>query len=70
MDKTLIMVSSVTYAIKGRDLLRNHGIKAYIERTPNASDRVGCGYSIMIFGNISAALQLLKSAGIKVLGTV
>ena len=70
MDKTLIMVSSVTYAIKGRDLLRNHGIKAYIERTPNASDRVGCGYSITVSGNVRTAIELLKSAGIKVLGTV
>ena len=70
MEKKLIMVSSVTYAIKGRDLLRSHGIKAYIERTPNASDRVGCGYSIAVSGNVKTAIEILKSAGIKVLGTV
>ena len=32
MGKPLIMVSSITYAMKARDLLINNGIAAYIER--------------------------------------
>lgn len=32
--KRLIVVSSVTYAMKSRDLLFQRGIKAYIERLP------------------------------------
>ena len=69
MGKTLIMVSSITFAIKGRDLLRNNGIKASIDRTPNTQDRVGCGYSINVTENAEYAEELLKKAGIRILGT-
>ncbi|MBP5617767.1 MAG: DUF3343 domain-containing protein, partial [Clostridia bacterium] len=43
MSNHLILVSSITYAIKGRDLLRSHGYKAYIEKTPGKLDTHGCG---------------------------
>ena len=33
-EKPLIVVSSVTYALKGRDVLFSHGIRAYVERLP------------------------------------
>lgn len=68
MKKQLIQVSSITYAIKGRDILKSKGIRAYIERSPADVDRVGCGYSIFVKGDISAAENILKNAGIKVLG--
>ncbi len=68
MKKQLIQVSSITYAIKGRDILKSKGIKAYVERTPADADRVGCGYSIYVKGDITAALDILKNAGINVLG--
>ena len=34
MGKPLIVVSSVTYAMKGRDILFRHGIRGYVERIP------------------------------------
>lgn len=68
MSKQLIMVSSITYAIKGRDILRAKGFKAYIERTPGQLDRAGCGYSIYVNGDADTAEQLLRSEGIKILG--
>ena len=39
--KRLIVVSSVTYALKSRDLLFQRGIKAYIERLPRTRES-GC----------------------------
>ena len=69
MGKELIMVTSITFAIKGRDLLRNSGIRAYIERTPNSYDHAGCGYSIYVPENAGYAAKILERAGIKVLGT-
>lgn len=68
MKKQLIMVSSITYAIKGREHLRGKGFKAYIERTPGNLDTAGCGYSIYVSGDADAAEQILKDAGIKILG--
>ena len=66
MKKQLIGVSSITYAIKGRDILKSKGIKAYVERTPADADRVGCGYSIYVKGDLSLAEDILKKAGIKI----
>ena len=70
MGKTLIMLSSVTFALKGRDLLRSRGVQATIERTPNSHDRLGCGYSIAVSDdNAGAAVGVLKAAGLQILGT-
>ena len=66
--KKLIMVSSITYALKGRDLLRSKGFKAYIERTPSMFDRVGCGYSVYVNGDLDRALELFRENGIRVYG--
>ncbi len=69
MGTHLILVSSITYAIKGRDLLRSHGYKAYIEKTPSKLDSHGCGYSIVVYTEPSEILKLLRDADIKILGS-
>ena len=66
MSDSYISVTSVTYAIKGRDLLLQRGILASIGRTPGHVDRVGCGYSIFVRGNLEAAVSVLRQHGIKV----
>lgn len=63
------MVSSITHAIRGRDLLKKKGYKATIEKTPGKLDTAGCGYSISVSTNPEAALEIITAAGIKVLGT-
>ncbi len=69
MDKPLIMVGSVTYAIKGRDILRRMGYKANIERTPGSLNRVGCGYSVTVDDlDINRAKKILEESNIKVYG--
>lgn len=68
MGKYLIMVSSITYAIKGRDLLRKHGFRAYIEKTPAGMDSHGCGYSITLYERLPEAMNILKQANIKITG--
>lgn len=68
MDKQLIMVGSITYALKGRDLLRSMGYVAYVERTPSHLDRMGCGYSIYVQGDVQKASSILSANQIPVLG--
>lgn len=68
--KTQFITGSITYAIRGRDLLRKNGFKARIEKTPNHLDRVGCGYSIILEGDASQAEEILRSARIKILGKI
>ena len=66
MGKPLVVVSSVTYAMKGRDLLFRHGIRGYVERIPKTGD-TGCGYGIYVPQGADAAERILRENRIRVL---
>ena len=66
-EKPVLIVNSVTYAMKSRDLLFRHGIKAYVERLPQTKEN-GCGYGVYVPHSIDAAERLLRENGIRVLG--
>lgn len=68
MGKQLIMVKSITYAMKGREILTDNGIKSYIERTPKRSKAYSCGYCLYVPENTDKAEEILQNAGIKVVG--
>ena len=65
MQRHIISVGSITYAIKGRDLLRKQGIKAYVEKKTNASGNSGCGYVIVAEGNRQKISNALINSSIK-----
>ena len=67
MGKPVIQVSSVTYAMKSRELLFRYGIKAYVERSTRSS-RAGCGYSLYVPERTDEAEQILRKANIRILG--
>ena len=60
-----LSIGSVTYAIKGRDVLRKHGFKVYIERKPSEY-KSGCGYALKLNGDIEKAKEILNRYGIKI----
>ncbi len=64
MNGYIITTGTVTYAIKGRDLLRRKGINAKIERINGSA---GCGYSIIIGNNLNEAEKILRDGGVKIL---
>ncbi len=66
MKRYIIATGTITYAIKGRDLLRRKGFGAKIERVTSGRV-VGCGYTIVVAGNIAEAERLLRGAGVKIL---
>ena len=66
MKRYLIQVGTVTYAIKGRDLLRKKGFKVKIERKTDERT-YGCGYAISLMGDKSEAVKLLRDNGVKIL---
>ena len=69
MGKPLIMVSSITYAMKARDLLINNGIAAYIERTPKIEKKTAAAATAYMFPKrIDEAENLLRTHGIKIVG--
>lgn len=67
MQRHIISVSSITYAIKGRDFLRKRGFRAYIERKTNSDGNTGCGYVIVAYGSRQKISDTLKNSGVKIL---
>ena len=67
MKKYIIKTGTVTYAIKGKDVLKRNGISAKVERITNVKEALGCGYAIVIEDDITKAETLLKNAGVKIL---
>ena len=69
MKRYLIKTGTVTYAIKGRDLLRNKGFKVKIERMSNDKN-YGCGYAIILEGELKNAEKTLRENGVKILDII
>lgn len=71
MDDNLVMFSSVTKAMRARQLLVNYNIFSSIVRTPlNIKVKSkSCGYSLYVPRNIDNALEILRNGQIAVIGT-
>ncbi len=67
MEKSLLLVGSVTHALAGRELLSQRGIAGSVLRVPRTS-RTGCGYALTVPPPGAAAAQVLEEGGIRVLG--
>lgn len=61
-------VSSVTNAMRGKKLLEKNGIHGYIHRTVDEEGNNGCGYSLLVSGDVARAEKLLIGAGIRIRG--
>lgn len=68
MGRYVVSTGTITYAIKGRDLLRSLGYKAYVERRQYGLGSKGCGYVIVFEGNPEKAKAALQGAAVKILG--
>ena len=70
MEKQLILVPSVTYAMKAKSVLDRYNLKSYIERTPKTHQVYSCGYCLFVPENSDTAHELLLRHGVKVIGRV
>ena len=68
MSKPLIIVSSITYAMKGKELLNKNGFHADLVRTPRRKNVTGCGYSIAVSDKVEDAEKFLRQNGIPIMG--
>ncbi len=66
MAKYLIVTGTITYAIRGRDILRKKGFIANMEKTKSSLEH-GCGYSISVSGDIEKIKEILLKTGVKIL---
>ena len=62
-----IHVGSITNAMRGRRLLEEQGIRAYLHRTSRPTDGDGCGYSLLVTTDAKQAEQILRSRGVRVI---
>lgn len=69
MERNLIMFSSVTFAMKGKNILMKNNIFSKVVRTPMYLQNKSCGYSLILNNDIDKAMGILRSNGISVLGT-
>lgn len=69
MDDTgqILILSSITYAMKSRELLFRFGIRAYVERLPRTKE-TGCGYGVYVPNGIEEAERILRENGVRILG--
>ena len=64
-EHVTLAVGSVTNAMRGRDLLVQNSIAAQVGRArPN--DVNGCGYTLVVSGDVERARRLLQTAGIRI----
>ena len=63
MNKTLLAMSSITYAMKAKEILNSRGIYCEIERTPKNLGS-GCGYSIRVKTDVKKVVEILGRYGI------
>lgn len=67
MERSILVISSVTHALRGQTILGRHGIQAYIERNAKYLSSHGCGYVLKINTDPYAARDILLQNGIHVL---
>ena len=63
-----IKFSSITHALKAKELIDKMGLRTKINRNLKPSKNEGCGYAIIIFSNIDKVLIQLDIHKIKYLG--
>ena len=68
MKSELILLPSVTYAMKAKGILDKYNIRSYIQRTPKSVQIKSCGYCVFVPDRTDEAERLLRSNGIRVLG--
>ena len=65
MKEYFFLLSSVTSAMKGEELLIKKGYRAFVFRD-SKTNPYGCGYVIKAFGDKEKMAEILKNAGIRV----
>ncbi len=64
----IFILSSITYALKGKKYLQMNGIKVALVKAENIKELRGCGYGLKISkDNKEKTMEILSSIGIRVI---
>lgn len=67
MGNYYIHVGSVTNAMRGKQILTEQGMHAYLHRASRPTEGDGCGYSLLVTGDVQKAEQALRRNGVRVI---
>ncbi len=67
MANYYIHVGSITNAMRGKHLLEEHGIRAYLHRSTRPADNDGCGYHLLVSESPGRAEGILRKAGVRII---
>lgn len=68
--KKVIVLSSITYALKAQELLKSNGIYANITRSKAVRNIRGCGYGISFDEAVyDIAQSIVTKSGIPIIGS-
>lgn len=70
VNRVKIKFSSVTHALRAKEIIEQNGGKAIIRKNTNPSRNEGCGYSITVTGNTEKIINLININKIRYIGYV
>ncbi len=70
MNRVNIKFSSVTHAFRAKEIIEQNGGKAIVRKTASSLKNEGCGYSVIVTGNINKIMSLLKINKVSYIGYV
>ncbi len=65
MERNLIILGSVTIAMRAKNILFAKGITSYVERHKEVKE-YGCGYGLYVPNNAEQAVDILKENQIRI----
>ena len=62
-----IHVGSITNAMRGKRLLEQQGIRAFVHRSSDPAAGDGCSYSLLVTEREGQAERILRGSGVRVI---
>lgn len=67
MSTRIIILKSITHAMRGQNILNSYRVRNSLERNVNAVSKYGCGYGLRVnLNDLDRAVSILKSNDFKV----
>lgn len=67
MERLFVATGTITYAMKGREILRQNGFSAELKRLSGNMKGFGCGYGISVRADKEKVEKLLEENGVRYL---
>lgn len=66
MDYPIIVIGSITYAMKGQRVLNAYNIDSRLEKTPKEFSSTGCSYCLRLTDHLDEAVEILQRNNVRI----